>query len=749
MQPIRRRTPSDRSTRRFPAPIVVVLLLAALFTGSPRSALAQSADLARQVEVVRTTYGVPHIRAENFRAAGYAMGYVQMEDYGYAVVRRLIGARGEMGLHLGRDSMEADFGNRLTYLRALETYHLLEQDTRDLMEGFAIGVNRYVELHPGELPDWVRPGFTGTDVHALGIGNVRPGSPRRFLERLGVDTAAQAAMEAEGDPEDGSNAWALAPSRTRSGAAILLRNPHLSWSAGYYEAQVTVPGVMDFYGDFRIGGPLGIVGGFNRHLGWATTNNSPDLDEIYALEADPDLPDHYLFDDRSVPLTRAAVTVEFRDGAEIGQETRTFWSSPLGSVVHRDGGTIYVVRSAGHGEYRTDEQFLKMMRATSLEEWQEAVKMRARTSSNLTYADADGNIFYVWNATVPELPLPSGGDTVAVPATRGSDVWTRAVAFERLPQLRNPRGGYVRNENDPPYFTNARQPLDPARYPENIRENALRLRSQHSLELLNGDEKFTLEDVVRMKHSMRMLLADRVKHDLILAVRGSHPGPEVARAIDHLEAWDNTVAAESRGGVLFQTWWERYVETAPRAAPSAAAVGFRAEADALFRQPWTADRPLETPRGLADPARAAEAFAWAVEETTRRHGSWDLAWGDVHRVRRGDVDVPVGGCSGLLGCFRVLSFREADDGKQVAVGGDGWVLAVEFTDPVRAYSVLAYGQSNREDSPHFDDQAELFARNEMKPVAFTPEDVERQAIRRYRPGAGGAAAAVERRGRIE
>jgi hypothetical protein len=64
--------------------------------------------------------------------------------------------------------------------------------------------------------------------------------------------------------DDGSNAWAFAPSRTKSGRAILMRNPHLQWSAGYYEAHMTVPGVMDFYGDFRIGGPFAVIGGFNR-----------------------------------------------------------------------------------------------------------------------------------------------------------------------------------------------------------------------------------------------------------------------------------------------------------------------------------------------------------------------------------------------------------------------------------------------------------------------------------------------------
>ena len=137
---------------------------------------------------------------------------------------------------------------------------------------------------------------------------------------------------------------------------------------------------------------------------------------------------------------------------------------------------------------------------------------------------------------------------------------------------------------------------------------------------------------------------------------------------------------------------------------------------------------------MADPALAARVFPAAIEETVRRFGAWDVAWGDVHRVRRGAVDVPVGGCAGALGCYRVLNFRTDDDGRRRAVGGDGWVLAVEFTNPPRAYSVLAYGQTSREASPYYADQAAMFARGEMKAVAYTRTDVERTAERRYRPG---------------
>ena len=124
----------------------------------------------------------------------------------------------------------------------------------------------------------------------------------------------------------------------------------------------------------------------------------------------------------------------------------------------------------------------------------------------------------------------------------------------------------------------------------------------------------------------------------------------------------------------------------------------------------------------------------AIDTMQARWGTPDVAWGDVHRVRRGAVDVPVGGCSGALGCFRVLGYERAPDGKLAANTGDGWVLAVEFgaTGP-RAYSVLAYGQSDNPASPHHADQAEMFARGQYKPVWFTEAEVRAHTQRTYRP----------------
>ena len=518
----------------------------------------------------------------------------------------------------------------------------------------------------------------------------------------------------------GSNAWAFAPSRTKSGKAILLRNPHLAWTAGYYEAHMTVPGVVDFYGDFRIGGPLIVIGGFNRHLGFATTNsNSGDLSEIYSLALDPKSPDRYLLDGASLPIVREFRTVAFRDGDAMLSETREFLSTPLGPVVHRTDDRIFIVKTAGDVEFRAGEQFLRMMRARSLAEWKDAMKMRALVTSNYTYADAPATSSICGTRrcrncrTSPAATgrRPSPACAISGRATfrsrRCRSFTTRAAATSTTRTTR--RTSRTSASRSGP--TNA--------YP-NIEPPMLRLRSQHAIQLIDTNRKVSLEDVVRLKHSYRMLLADRVKTDLLAAVKATKPPRDVADAAELLRRWDNTAAPESRGATLFEVWFGRYAQG-------------RQDAE-LFAHPWSVDDPLKTPRGLSDPARAAEAFAWAVEETAQRYGRWDVTWGDVHRVRRGTVDVPVGGCTGRLGCFRVLSYGRDPDGKLVANTGDGWVLAVEFSETPRAYSVLAYGQSPRPESPWHADQAAMFARGEMKRVAFTPRDVEAQVVTRYRPG---------------
>ncbi|HEX6132462.1 MAG TPA: penicillin acylase family protein [Longimicrobiales bacterium] len=711
----------DLARRLVPAHTLTVLLAACATAGPPAARPAsptELSELAARVEIRRTEFGVPHILAPDLKAGAFALAYVQLEDHGARIIDGMNAARGRSALIEGADRIDADVAARLRHARAREAYDLLHADTRSVYEGFAAGMNHYIRAHRADLPEWVQPDFTAYDVLARDIVAPAPAQLNRFRQRLLEDTANPRLLVAD-DENVGSNAWALGPARTASGHAILLRNPHLSWTAGYYEAHVRVPGVLDFYGDFRIGGPFTVIGGFNRDLGFATTNNASRSHEFYAFRIDPENRNRFLLNGRSLPLRRQVVTVEYRDSVRRGRESREVWTTDLGAVVHRDDRYVYILRTAADGDFRAGEQWLRMMQATSLEEWQEAMRIGARTTSNFTYADRAGNIFYVWMSGAPKLPHSAAGDTLAILAVDSADIWTRRLPFDSLPQLHNPPGGYIHNENDSPHFTNLNAIMaDSFAFP--VEAPRLRLRSQHALELLHNDRRFTLEDVVAAKHSMRMLLADRVKEDLLAAVRSSSTDSTVLAAADLLERWDNTASAAARGAVLFETWWTEYRRLM--------------RGDSLHAVEWTPAQPTSTPRGLADPARAVQAFTLAIPATVEQFGSWDVAWGELHRVRRGDVDVPVGGCGGALGCFRVLNFSTAEDGRRVADGGDGWVIAVEFAETPRAYSVLAYGQSPDPTSPYHADQAAMFAAGRMKRVLWTEEDIARGTVLRYRPG---------------
>ncbi len=730
---------------------------------------SEPSKLADEVLIRRTDYGVPHISAQTIEAAGYGLGYVQMEDYHNRVVNDLLRARGEWTRYHDIEAarlngaIDDDIAKQIQYERAVQTYPRLGHEAKAIIEGFTQAVNDYIKAHPEDMESWVKPFFTVYDVHSAGLEPVSLSSVHKFLRNLrnpskkdhagslgrtsstaDMDFWERRGWNYEAPPIDvGSNAWALAPSRTRSGKAILVRNPHLNWKAGYYEAHVEVPGKFDFYGDYRIGAPLITIGGFNRHLGFSTTNNNSFMDEIYGFQVDPNNPDHFLLDGVSHALNRNIRTVMIKNGEGLAKVRREVLSTEYGPVIYRGNGKIYVLKSAAATAFRAADQYLAMMEATTLSEWKEAMRIRGIVTSNFTYADADGNIFYVWNGAVPDLPVAWSGAGKAREVTRSEEIWSQLIPWDELPQLENPKGGYLHNENDTFHFTNLNAVLEAEDYPDYYPEPTFRLRSQKSYELIgNPEEKFSLEDIVRLKSNTGMLLADRVKKDLVKAVQKEdhlENREEVQKAITQIKNWDNTVSTDSKGGLLFKIWWDRYVDTAPTKGvkSSPESVGFSAKAEELFATPWSADRPAETPYGLADSKRAAAAFEWAVKKTTETYGDYDLAWGKVHRMLAQGKNEPANGCSGVYGCFRVFWFAPTKvDGKNrlAVTGGDGWVIAVEFGKVPRAYSVLAYGESEDPDSPYYYDQLKMFAEKKMKPVYYLKRDIKKHTIKEYHPG---------------
>ncbi len=713
---------------------------AGLVACSPRAAVVTTDPRAfsQLATIRRDTFGVPHILADSEEAAAFALGYAQAEDHAVEIARRYVRGRGEAARYFGEDALEADlemaqFDNLAEARRGLAQ---LSPEFLRIITAFVAGVNRYVERHRSSLPEWI-PVFEPADVLAhsrAGAVNALagPAIPRQLEQKLGGGKPRGSGDDDGGLNEwidtPGSNAFALAGSRTTTGKPILLGNPHLTWASLYWEAHIRVPGRIDFYGSTLAGIPV-LRAGFNDRLGFVTTNNDPDLDDVFALEVDPGTPDHYRFDGRSMPLTRRDPELQVRtaDGT-LRTETRTFWVSHIGTVVHRTPERIYVVKSTRLDAHRYFEGFYRLSRTRSFAEWRDAMRENLVPTSNFTYADADGNIMYLWNGRVP-VRRPGVDYRLDVPASGERDVWTRLHDVDDLPQLLNPPGGYVQNANNPPRFVSLRDPIDIEKYPADFERGSLGLRPQLAIDLLERQEKFSVQDVIALKYNTRVLLADRVRDPLVAAVR-QLPGAsaEAKAGADALAAWDGRASADSRGTVLFQRFWDAYA----------------AKVRDPFETRWQSENPASTPTGLADPVQAVAALESAVKATRAAHGSETVRWGDVNRFRFGAVDLPGDGMNGTYGTFRVMRFDQDAAGNRRVVGnleanrslvgfGDAWVLLVDFSGPTTGWSVLAYGQTSNLASPHSRDQIGVFADHALRRAWYSEADIKANLVREYRP----------------
>jgi acyl-homoserine-lactone acylase len=572
---------------------------------------------------------------------------------------------------------------------------------RAILDAYAAGYNRFLEGHRRDFPAWATP-ITGVDVlaHARAV--------------LLLDFALDRRLRLVAKPAGGSTMWAIGGRRSKSGHGMLLANPHVTWDGAtlFHEVQLTVPGFVNVSGATLIGLP-GVFIGFNEVLGWSQTVNRVDGDDVYELTLDSTRT-RYAYDGRWLPLRSRTVSVTVRTPRGLETRRRTMWSSHYGPVLRMDQSRAYSVKSANLDLVNFLVQYNLMAKATSLRQFRSALQMQQIPMFNIGYADRSGNIWFVFNGRIPLRP-DGFRWSESVPGNTSHTEWFVVRPLDDLPQLLNPMSGYIQNCNDAPWYTNLEQRIDPRAFPNVSVGEGLGWRSQMSIRLLRSEPETTLERLVQYKFDSEILVAARLKDEL-LALVASSDAPAFASAVGVLRAWDNRADSDSRGAMLFLRWWSHYEGVSSR----------------RFRTDWSPGAPLDTPSGIAEPEKALEAFRLAVAGLTRHYGAVDVPWGQVHRLRRGDIDVPIGGAHDTL---QEVLYREEADGMLVAVGGDSYILAVEFTEGgPRAFSVIVHSQSSNPRSRHFNDQSGLYARETLKPAWFSERDITANVDREYRPG---------------
>ena len=586
----------------------------------------------------------------------------------------------------------------------------------------------------------------------------------------------------------GSNAWAIASERSENGKGLLLANPHYPWYgiARFWEKHLTIPGIYDAYGAGLIGAP-GVAIGFNEAVGWSHTVSNSKRTVIYQLALNPDNPRQYRWENGWRDLNSVTVSADIKTPDGLSNKQHTVWFSHHGPLMAlpgltEDPLTAFAVRDANAENLHTFAQWQAMGSAKSMDEFIEAHRTyNAMPWVNTIAASADGRAVYIdnsnvgalseeailsWQNTLKAVPklqyLYLSRGLVILDGSQPSSEWLETSSpvphtepFERRPLIESNQ--YVFNANDSYWLSDPDKPAaalsplyGPTMTPRSVRTrmNIALLRPDSPYGHAGEDSKFSRSEIQTALFSNESLTADMLLPELLAACdatpqRTIEDTPvNLTEACNVLAAWDRRFNSESRGAVLFREWITQYPAEATSLGSS------------LFQQPFKPMEAATTPAGLANTDLALDRLARAVLLLEDEGIGLDTALGNLQIGHRSDHQYPVHGGNRHEGIANLQMsttvgnnptetpiFTGSDEfagesnslsksGYNV-VHGSSFIMTLGWNDAgPEAEAILSYSQSGDPESPHFDDQTQLYAEKTWRPVRFTPSDIETHAVSR-------------------
>ena len=724
-------------------PVRLILLMCGLVVAS-----GCSRNSSYSATITRDTWGAPHVQSATDAGVVFGAAWALAEDDWPLIEVNYLNALGRAAEQLGEDALGDDWMARTLEIptRSILEYQQSSPRIQRLLDAHAAGMNGWLAEHPDStrtlqhVEPWyplalIR--FKYYQQEFLGYAELRgawaerlrtAGLPtaagyRRVAEWEGHTTLAAAPtryLEDQFDPMGlrprGSNQWALAGSRTASGAPMLLINPHQRFVGvqRYAEIHLDSDEGLRFSGLTVFGFLLPYMGNSDRH-GWAYTDNYADHSDLYALQFDDaDRPLAYRYEGGQRTATEVLDTLHVREGDSLRAIPMRLWKSHHGPVVGVDSlDRPLAVRMSGFEEGGWFEQWDAMIRAGSLADWQQAVATLRVAYMNVMYADRDGNIGYVYGSRIPQR-APGVNPAGVLDGSKSDTEWQGIHPFEELPQVWNPRSGWLLNTNSTPFVATDSLPFDRPGFPGYMvgpeTNNARAIASRRVLPQL---QRATLEDFAAAATSSHLAMADSlipvITAEWRATARRSADGDAM---ITRLAAWDRNADT----GSVETTWMVL-----------------------LFEERGTAAR-----RGDSSATPWSDAVVHMAQRLRARWGTIEVPWGQLSRHQRPlpgaavalDTTRPslaVGAAPGSLGS--IFTFNTAPNANldpRLGSSGNSFVKVVEFTAVPRAMSILNYGQRGDPTSPHWFDQAALYAARQFKPAWWSRDDVSANAVRSYR-----------------
>ena len=475
--------------------------------------------------------------------------------------------------------------------------------------------------------------------------------------------------------------------------------------------------------------------GFNDRVGWMHTSGGGDTIDEYA-ETVVRTGDRiaYRHGDGERPFRVTTLELPFKQASGVARRPFTVYHSHHGPVIREEDGRWIAIRLMQNPIQALTQSWLRT-KARNYAEFRRTMDLRTNSSNNTVYADADGHIAYFHGNFMP-IREPRFDWRKPVDGSDPATEWKGLHPVAETITLFNPPVGWIQNTNNWPF--SAAGPDSPRRadFPYYTwgapRYDAENPRGLNAVRVLSGRRDFTLDRLISAAYDPYLAAFEQLLPPLFRAydeAAGKNAlKTQLAGPIATLRAWDRRSSIGSVATSLAHFWGQDLLDRSTAAA--------RARAMTVYDYVAT-----------VTPAQAQlEALERAVTKLERDFGTWQTAWGEINRFQRlsgnvkGEFDdakpsLPIGFASGTWGSLAAFGATQQGKTKRIyGTRGNSFVAVVEFGPRVKAKSLLAGGVSGAPASPHFNDQAERYARGEFKDVLFYREDIARQAKRTYRPG---------------
>lgn len=674
-------------------------------------ATAQTID-PQNITIIRDTFGIPHIFAPTDAEAAYGLAYAHAEDDFESIQKAMLASRGMLCEVEGKKGVLFDFVLKFLNIDSLvdARYELdLSADYHAVLDGYVQGLNDYANAHPKEIarkkllpivPQDVIKGYTVSLALMAGLGVALKAVNDNMMEDF----------FSMNDLGTGSNAMAVSPKRMDDGKSYLLVNSHqpIEGRFSWYEAHVSSEEGWNIAGGLFAGGTSIFVGS-NNNLGWAHTTNYHQFGEVYQLEINPKNKGQYIYDGEWKDFYVRKIKLKVKLAGMRIPITRKVKTCEYGPVFENKHGS-FAFRFPAFTEIRAGEQWFRMNKARNLDEFTHAIKMQALPLFNIIYADKDGNIMLHSGGKVPDRN-PELDWKLPIKNNTSDYKWTDILPFEKIPHVENPDCGYVYNANNSPLQCTGEGCGWNGDFPGLHTFNYNRgERFGHLFKELN--ETCSETDLANIKYDMSYHPSGTYAHKLkAMYELDENKYPDIADAIIKMKNWNWSGEADDPHAALAMVIHANMMEEVN------APLGFM-----MLRQ---ADLSEEM---------AVRVIRKAKKFLLKTHGSIDVTLGDVQRLIRGKKSLPAHGLREVLRAADTELFNKKK-GIYKVVGGDGYIQIARFSENgAEIKSINVYGASNRPESPHYDDQMEMFNAHEFKNMPLDRKSVEAMAERIYHPG---------------